>query len=239
MRTAIAALALTVVCTGVAAQAFPSRSITIVVPTAAGGGNDLIARTIGQKLGLLLGQSVVVENKAGANGSLASEYVARAAPDGHTLMLGYVATHAMNPAMQKLRYDPVGSFEPVGMIGYSATLMVANPKVPAKDMKELLAQLKAKPDQYAYASAGNGTAPHFAAELFKLNAGVQMLGVPYKGSAPAMNDTMAGQTQIMFPSLFAALPHVRNGKLRALAVAGPKRSAQLPDVPTMLSLIHI
>lgn len=233
MRTAIAALALTVVCTGVAAQAFPSRSITIVVPTAAGGGNDLIARTIGQKLGLLLGQSVVVENKAGANGSLASEYVARAAPDGHTLMLGYVATHAMNPAMQKLRYDPVGSFEPVGMIGYSATLMVANPKVPAKDMKELLAQLKAKPDQYAYASAGNGTAPHFAAELFKLNAGVQMLGVPYKGSAPAMNDTMAGQTQIMFPSLFAALPHVRNGKLRALAVAGPKRSAQLPDVPTM------
>lgn len=233
MRTAIAALALTVVCTGVAAQAFPSRSITIVVPTAAGGGNDLIARTIGQKLGLLLGQSVVVENKAGANGSLASEYVARAAPDGHTLMLGYVATHAMNPAMQKLRYDPVGSFEPVGMIGYSATLMVANPKVPAKDMKELLAQLKAKPDQYAYASAGNGTAPHFAAELFKLNAGVQMLGVPYKGSAPAMNDTMAGQTQIMFPSLFTALPHVKNGKLRALAVAGPKRSAQLPDVPTM------
>jgi len=148
-------------------------------------------------------------------------------------MFGYIATHAMNPALQKLRYDPVADFAPIGLVGYSPTLMVASTTVPVKDVKDLVAQLKAKPDRYTYASAGNGTAPHFAAELFKLNASVVMLGVPYKGSAPAISDTIGGQTQVMFPSLFTALPHVKSGKLRALAVAGPKRSALLPDVPTM------
>ncbi|WP_423601402.1 Bug family tripartite tricarboxylate transporter substrate binding protein [Roseateles sp. MS654] len=212
---------------------YPTKTITIVVPTAAGGGNDAMARTIAQKLGPLLGQSVIIDNRAGANGSIASEFVARAAPDGHTLMLGYIATHAMNPALQKLRYDPVADFEPVGLVGYSPTLMVANASVPVKDVKDLIAQLKAKPDRYSYASAGNGTAPHFAAELFKLNAGVDMLGVPYKGSAPAVTDTLGGQTQFMFPSLFTAIPYVKSGKLKPLAVAGPKRSPLLPDVPTL------
>ena len=215
------------------AQAYPTKTITIVVPTAAGGGNDAMARTIAQKLGPLLGQTIIVDNRAGANGSIASEFVARAAPDGHTLMLGYIATHAMNPALQKLRYDPVADFEPVGLVGYSPTLMVAYAGVPVKDVKDLIAQLKAKPDKYTYASAGNGTAPHYAAELFKLNAGVVMLGVPYKGAAPAVSDTIGGQTQFMFPSLFTALPHVKSGKLKALAVAGPKRSPLLPDVPTL------
>lgn len=215
------------------AMAFPTKAITIVVPTAAGGGNDLMARTVAQKLGGLLGQSVIVENKAGANGAIASEFVARATPDGHTLMLGYIATHAMNPALQKLRYDPVTDFEPVGLVGYSGTLMVANAATPVKDVKDLVAQLKAKPDRYVYATAGNGTAPHFAGELFKMNAGVEMISVPYKGSAPAVNDTIGGQTQFMFPSLFTALPHVKGGKLKALAIAGPKRSPLLPDVPTM------
>jgi hypothetical protein len=215
------------------AAAFPTKTITIVVPTAAGGGNDAIARTIAQKLGPLLGQTIIVDNRAGANGSIASEYVARAAPDGHTLMFGYIATHAMNPALQKLRYDPVADFEPIGLVGYSPTLMVANAGAPFKDVKELVAQLKARPDRYSYASAGNGTAPHYAAELFKLNAGVVMLVVPYKGSAPAVSDTIGGQTQVMFPSLFTALPHVKAGKLKALAVAGPKRSPLLPDVPTL------
>lgn len=215
------------------AQTFPSKTITIVVPTAAGGGNDAMARTIAQKLGPLLGQTIIIDNRAGANGSIASEYVARATPDGHTLMFGYIATHAMNPALQKLRYDPVADFEPVGLVGSSPTLMVANAAAPFKDVKDLVAQLKAKPDRYTYASAGNGTAPHYAAELFKLNAGVVMLGVPYKGSAPAVSDTIGGQTQVMFPSLFTALPHVKSGKLKAMAVAGPKRSALLPDVPTM------
>ena len=215
------------------AMAYPDKTITIVVPTAAGGGNDAMARTIAQKLGPLLGQTVIIDNRAGANGSIASEFVARATPDGHTLMLGYIATHAMNPALQKLRYDPIADFAPIGLVGYSPTLMVANPAVPVKDVKDLVAQLKAKPDKYTYASAGNGTAPHYAAELFKLNAGVVMLGVPYKGSAPAISDTIGGQTQFMFPSLFTALPHVKGGKLRAMAVAGPKRSALLPDVPTL------
>ena len=215
------------------AQGFPSKTITIVVPTSAGGGNDAIARTIGQKLGTLLGQTVIVDNRAGANGSIASEYITRAAPDGHTLMLGYIATHAMNPALQKLRYDPVTDFEPVGLVGYSPTLMVASMNSPIKTVKDLIVAQKAKPDRFAYASAGNGTAPHFAAELFKLNAGIELLGVPYKGSALAINDTIAGQTQVMFPSLFTAITHVKNGKLRALAVAGPKRSPLLPDVPTL------
>jgi 2-methylaconitate cis-trans-isomerase PrpF/tripartite-type tricarboxylate transporter receptor subunit TctC len=216
-----------------APAAFPSKTITIVVPTAAGGANDAMARTIAQKLGPLLGQTIIIDNRAGANGSIASEFVARAAPDGHTLMLGYIATHSMNPALQKLRYDPVADFEPVGLVGYSPTLMVATPSVPVKDVRDLVAQLKARPDKYTYASAGNGTAPHFAAELFKLSSGTVMLGVPYKGSAPAISDTIGGQTQFMFPSLFTAYPHIRSGKLRAMAVAGPKRVSALPDVPTL------
>jgi tripartite-type tricarboxylate transporter receptor subunit TctC len=215
------------------AMAYPDKTITIVVPTAPGGANDALARIVAQKLAPLLGQAVIVDNRAGANGAIASEYVARAAPDGHTLMFGYIATHAMNPALQKLRYDPITDFAPIGLVGYSPTLMVANAGVPVKDVKDLVAQLKANPDKYTYASAGNGTAPHYAAELFKLNAGVVMLGVPYKGSAPAITDTMGGQTQFMFPSLYTALPYVKGGKLRALAVAGPKRSPLLPEVPTL------
>jgi tripartite-type tricarboxylate transporter receptor subunit TctC len=227
------ALAAALAATAPAAMAFPTKTITIVVPTAAGGGNDAMARTIAQKLGPLLGQTVIVDNRAGANGSIASEYVARATPDGHTLMLGYIATHSMNPALQKLRYDPVADFEPIGLVGFSPTLMVAYPNVPVKDVKDLIAQLKAKPDKFTYASAGNGTAPHFAAELFKLKAGVVMLGIPYKGSAPAVTDTIGGQAQFMFPSLFTALPFVKTGKLRPMAVAGPKRVPELPDVPTL------
>jgi tripartite-type tricarboxylate transporter receptor subunit TctC len=214
-------------------MAYPDKTITIVVPTAAGGGNDAMARTIAQKLGPLLGQTVIVDNRAGANGAIASEYVARATPDGHALMFGYVATHAMNPALQKLRYDPVVDFAPIGLVGYSTTLMVANAAVPVKDVNDLVAQLKAMPDKYTYASAGNGTAPHYAAELFKLSAGVAMIGVPYKGSAPAITDTIAGHTQFMLPSLYTALPHVKAGKLRALAIAGPTRSRLLPVVPTL------
>ena len=234
LRTAAAAAATgTALMAAPAAFAYLDKMITLVVPTAAGGGNDAMARTIAQKLGPLLGQTIIIDNRAGANGSIASEFVARAAPDGHTLMLGYIATHAMNPALQKLRYDPVTDFEPIGLVGSSPTLMVANTAAPFKDVKDLVAQLEVKPDKFTYASAGNGTAPHYAAELFKLNAGVVMLGVPYKGSAPAIGDTIGGQTQVMFPSLFTALPHVKAGKLRAMAVAGPNRSALLPDVPTV------
>jgi tripartite-type tricarboxylate transporter receptor subunit TctC len=227
------AFALSLCVAGAALAAYPERPITIVVPTAPGGGNDVMARTVGQKMSALLGQPVIVENKAGANGAIASEFVARAPADGYTLMLGYVATHAMNPALQKLRYDPVADFAPVGLIATSQTLMVANTKAGFKDTQDLVAQLRAKPDRFSYASAGNGTAPHFAAELFKLSTGVTMLGVPYKGAAPAVTDTISGQTQVMFPSLFTALPFVKGGQLKALGVAGPKRSPLLPDVPTL------
>lgn len=218
---------------GPALAAFPEKSITIVVPTAAGGANDAMARTIGQGLSTALKQPVIVENKAGAGGALAAEFVAKAAPDGYTLMLGYIATHAMNPALQKLRYDPVKDFEAVGLVGYSPVLMVTNPGVKATNAKELVALLKGAPDKYSYASAGNGTAPHFAAELFRMSTGTSVLHVPYKGSAPAVTDTIGGQTQIMFPSLFTAIPYVKSGKLRAMGVAGNKRSALLPDVPTL------
>jgi tripartite-type tricarboxylate transporter receptor subunit TctC len=223
----------TLLACGSAQAAYPEKTITIVVPTAAGGANDAMARVIGQAMSAILKQSVIVDNKAGANGAIASEFVMRALPDGYTLMLGYIATHAMNPSLQKLRYDPVKDFEPVGMVGSSATLMVVSPTVKAGNAKDVVALLKATPDKISYASAGNGTAPHFAAEMFKLATGTSMLHVPYKGSAPAITDTIGGQTQVMFPSLFTAMPYVKGGKLKAVGVAGDKRSALMPDVPTL------
>jgi hypothetical protein len=207
--------------------------INIVVPTSAGGGNDVIARAIAQQLGRLLGQRVTVDNRAGSAGSIAAEFVARAAPDGRTLMLGYIGTHAMNPALQTLRYDPLVDFEPVGLVAWSPTLLVANSTLAVRDVADLIGQLKAEPERYAYASAGKGTAPHFAAELFKLNAGVQLLHLPHPGAAPAITDTVAGDAAVMFPSLLTAEPFIRSGKLRALAVAGPERVPNLPDVPTL------
>nr|CBA27918.1 hypothetical protein Csp_A04680 [Curvibacter putative symbiont of Hydra magnipapillata] len=207
--------------------------MTIVVPTAAGGANDAIARIIGQGLSAKLGQPVIVENRAGAGGAIASEYVAKAAPDGYTIMLGYIATHGINPALQKLKYDPVTDFEAIGMIAASPTVLVVNNNVPAKNAKELVQLIKAKPNTFNYASAGNGTAPHIAGELFRMSAGLEIQGIPYKGSAPAVVDTIAGSTQLMFPSMFTAYPQVKGGKLRALGIAGEKRSIVMPELPTL------
>ncbi len=215
------------------AQAWPEKTITIVVPTAAGGANDAMARILAQGLSARLGKAVIVDNKAGANGAIASEYVARAAPDGYTLMFGYIATHGINPALQKLKYDPVADFDAIGMVAASPTVLVANNGVAAKNVKELVQLIKAKPGAFSYASAGNGTAPHIAGELFKLSAGLDVASIPYKGSAPAIVDTIAGNTQFMFPSLFTAYPQIKGDKLRALGIAGEKRSALLPDVPTL------
>ena len=227
------AVGLSVLAGIVQGQSFPTKQITIVVPTAAGGANDAMARLVAQGLSQRLGKPVIVENKAGANGAIASEYVAQAAPDGHVILFGYIATHAINPALQKLRYDPVADFEPIGLVAASPTLLVVNNSVKAKNMQELVALMKAKPGSFSYASAGNGTAPHFAAELLKLSTGVDMLHVPYKGSAPAIMDTIGGTTQLMLPSLFTAYPQVKGGKLRALGLVGDKRSAVMPDVPTL------
>ena len=215
------------------AQGWPEKTVTIVVPTAAGGANDAMARIIAQGLSARLGKPVVVDNKAGANGAIAAEFVARAPADGYTIMFGYIATHGINPALQKLKYDPVADFEAIGMVAASPTLLVAHNGVPAKNAKELVALIKAKPGTFSYATAGNGTAPHIAGELFKLATGVDAVSVPYKGSAPAVVDTIAGNTQYMFPSLFTAYPQVKGGKLKALGIAGDKRSAVLPDVPTL------
>ena len=215
------------------AQTYPSKTITIVVPTAPGGANDAMARIIAQNLSTKLGQPVIVDNKAGANGAIASEFVARATPDGYTLMFGYIGTHGINPVLQKLRYDPIKNFEPITMVATSPTLVVVNPNVNVNSAKELVALIKSQPGKFSYASAGKGTAPHLTGELFKLNTGTDMLHVPYKGSSPAIVDTMAGVTQVMFPSLFTAYPQVKGGKLKAIAIAGKKRSSVLPNVPTL------
>jgi 2-methylaconitate cis-trans-isomerase PrpF/tripartite-type tricarboxylate transporter receptor subunit TctC len=216
-----------------AAKPAARKPITLIVPTSAGGGNDTMARIIASKLAPLLGQEVLVDNRAGANGAVASEYVAGAQPDGQTLMFGYVGTHAMNPALQKLGYDPVADFAPVGLVGSSPTLMVAHPDLAVADVPSLVEALRAQPGRYGYASAGDGTPPHFAAALFQLATGTAMVGSTHQGAAPAIADTASGRTQLMFPSLFTAHPFVHSGRLRALAVAGPHRLPGLPEVPTL------
>ena len=215
------------------AQSYPTKTVTIVVPTAPGGANDAMARIVAQGLSQKLGQPVIVDNKPGANGAIATEFVARAVPDGHTILWGYIATHGINPALQRLKYDPIADFEPIGMVASSPTLLVTTNSLPVTNAKELVALLKAKPDSISYASAGIGTAPHLTAELFQINTGTHMLHVPYKGSAPALVDTIGGTTQVMFPSLFSAFPFVTGGKLRALGIAGEKRSSVLPNIPTL------
>lgn len=213
---------------------FPQREVHIIVPTSVGGGNDTMARTLTRKLGPLLGQAVLVDNRAGANGTIASEYVAAAQPDGHTLLFGYIATHGINPALQKLRYDPLADFAPVGRIGYSPTLLVVNADLPVHSVQELIRLLRESPSRLSYASAGEGTVPHFAAELFKLQTGTQMQKMDFSGAAPAIADVAHGGAQIMFPSLFTAQPYLRSGRLKALAVAGASRLPAMPDLPTLL-----
>ena len=218
---------------GISQTKYPSRTVTIVVTNPPGGGTDAFARFIAQGLSTKFGQSVIVDNKPGGNGTIATEYVARAQPDGYTILLGYTATHSINPAFSKLKYDPIKDFEPIGMIAFSPTLMVANANLPVNNVKELVALIKSKPGTVNFASAGKGSAPHFAGELFKISTGTDILHVPYKGAAPGVMDTIGGTTQIMFPSLFTAYPHVKAGKLKAMGIAGEKRSKAVPDIPTL------
>jgi tripartite-type tricarboxylate transporter receptor subunit TctC len=212
---------------------FPAQPLALIVPTPAGGANDAIARTIAARLGPLLGRAVVPDNRTGAHGSIAAEYVARAVPDGHTLLLGYTATHGINPALHRLTYDPVTDFAPVGLIGYSPTVVVAGPDLATGSVSELVARLATQPGRYTYASAGEGTAPHLAAELFKLSTGIDLPAVTYRGSSSAVSDTVTRPTQLMFSSLFTAYPWITAGRLTALAVAGRDRVALLPGVPTL------
>ena len=215
------------------AQNYPSRSITVVVPFPAGGSADTLARLIGAKLSESLGQAVVVENKPGAGGNLGTDAVAKAAPDGYTLLLT-PSSIAIAPALYaKLPFDPIKDFAPVTLVGSIPMVVVVYPEFPPKTLLELIALAKAKPGEISYASAGNGSTNHLAVELFKIKTGIDMLHVPYRGNPLAVVDVIAGRVPVFFDFVLTGLPHVREGKVRALAVTGAHRSPVLPDVPTV------
>ena len=227
-------VAILLAATGAAAQDYPSRPITLIVPYAAGGGNDVMARIVAERMSRSLGQQVVIENKGGAGGSIATRQVAKAAPDGYTLGLGGTGTHAINPTLYpNVGYDPRKDFAPVGLIASSALVVLVNTSVPAKTIPELIALAKRDPGKLNYASAGVGSGIHLGAELFAAMAGVQLTHIPYKGSSPALTDLIGGHVAIYFSSLPPAIALIREGKVRALAVTGPARSALLPDLPTV------
>jgi tripartite-type tricarboxylate transporter receptor subunit TctC len=220
----------------VRAQAYPSKPIRYIVPVAAGGGNDMIARVVTERWGRVLGQTFVVENQSGGGGVIASQTTMRAAPDGYTLMQGYVATHGTNPATRKVPYDPIKDFTPIGMIGATPNVLIVNSQVPVKNMKEFIDYARKNPGKLSYGTAGQGSLTHMTMELFKQETGLYILHIPYRGIAPAFNDLLGGQTQTMFPGLAAALQYIQTGRVRALAVTGSKRSSVLKDVPTMEEL---
>jgi len=233
-RHLIAAIALASIATLAQGQAWPSKPIKWVVPFAPGGTTDILARTVGEKLAVALGQPVIIENKPGAGGGVGAEYTAKAAPDGYTIMGGTISTHAINASLYKdLPYDPVKDFVAITLIARVPNMLVVNTAVPAKDVKELIALLKANPNKYSFASSGNGTSQHLSGELFKSMSGTEMQHIPYKGSPPALQDVMGGQVTMTFDNITTAWTLAKAGKLRALAVTTAKRSSIAPDVPTL------
>ena len=216
------------------AQTFPARPITMVVPFAAGGSTDVVARIIAQKMSEGLGQQVIIENVAGAGGSTGAARVAKAEPDGYTILMGTVATHALNPLMLKRKpYDAVTDFTPVSLLVLVPNVLVVHPSLPAKTVPELIALLKADPSKYNYASSGVGTPLHLSGELFKSMAKVSMQHIAYRGSGPALNDVVAGQVPIMFDNLPSASEFIRAGTLRGIAVTTKERAPSFPDMPTI------
>ena len=219
---------------GVQAQAWPSKPIKYVVPFAPGGTTDILARTVGEKLSIALGQPVVVENKPGAGGGVGADFTAKAAPDGYTIMGGTISTHAINASLySNLPYDPVKDFAAITLIARVPNLLVINPDIKAKNVAELIALMKANPGKFTFASSGNGTSQHLSGELFKSMAGVDMQHIPYKGSPPALQDVVGGQVSMTFDNITTAWPLAKAGKLRALAVTTGKRSSIAPEVPTL------
>ncbi len=220
--------------TGVAeGQIYPSRPIRLIVPFPPGGSNDIVARMVATQLGERLGQQVVVDNRGGAGGVLGSDLAAKSPPDGYTLLLISVA-YAFGPALYKnLPYDPERAFAPVGILGSGAAALTVHPSLPVNTVQELIALAKAKPGALNYASAGVGSLQHLACALFMIQAGIDVVHVPYKGGGPAMADVIAGQAQIVMPSLIQVVPHIKSGRLRVLGTSGTRRSAVLPDVPTI------
>jgi tripartite-type tricarboxylate transporter receptor subunit TctC len=236
-RLIVAALAAGMALCALTASAqapYPNRPVRIVVPFAAGGTTDILARALAQKLTEALGQSFIVDNRPGAGGNIGAELVAKSAPDGYTLLMGTVGTHAINPSLYKVMpYDHVKDFAPVVLVAGVPNVLEVNPSVPVQTVAELIAYAKANPNKLNFASSGSGTSIHLSAELFKSMTGVQMQHVPYKGSAPALQDLVGGQVQLMFDNLPSSLALIKAGKLRPLAVTSTTRAAVLPDVPTV------
>jgi tripartite-type tricarboxylate transporter receptor subunit TctC len=231
---AFAALVLALAAGGVSAQPYPSKPIRVVVPNPAGGFYDLIARSVGQKVGDSIGQPMVVENRVGAGGSLGTEFTAKSPPDGYTIMVGGIGPHGIAPSLySKLPYDPVKDFAPIILVATTPNILVVHPDSPFKSVQDIVAAARAKPGGVSYASNGNGTSQHLSAEMFATTMGLKFNHVPFKGSAPAVAAMLGGQVDFAFAVAPDALAHVKAGKLRALAVTGAKRAAPLPDVPTM------
>ena len=219
-----------------AQDAWPNKTIKIIAPVQPGGGVDLVARLVADRLGKVLGQSIIVDNISGGGGIIASQATARATPDGYTLMVGYVGTHGTNPALRKLPYDAIRDFTPIAMIGGTPNILVVNPTVPANNLKEFIAFAKANPNSVSYGSAGQGTLTHLAMEQLKEETGINVAHAPYRGIGPALTDLLGAQTQAVFPGLAAALPHIKAGKLRPLAITGAQRHPLMPNVPTFAEL---
>ena len=216
------------------AQQYPTKPVRMVIGFAPGGGTDIIGRIVAQKLAEGLGQPVLPDNRGGASGQLGAEIVAKAPPDGHTIMMAHIAAIAILPSLvPKLPYEPSRDFAPISLVAIGPNLLVVHPSLPVKTVKDLIAFAKSRPGQLQYATSGAGTIQHLAGELFKLNARVDLLHVPYKGSGPALVDVMAGQVHMIFDSVPAVLPHVKSGRLRAVAVTSAKRFSLLPDIPTV------
>ncbi|MDR3379821.1 Bug family tripartite tricarboxylate transporter substrate binding protein [Cupriavidus basilensis] len=217
-----------------AQDTWPAKPVTYVVPFAAGGTTDVLGRLIGQRLSQMIGQPVVVENRAGAGGNIGSDYVAKAAPDGYTLVGGTISSHSINVSLYpKMPYDPIKNFQPVALIGTLPNLLVVNANSPWKSVQDVIAAARAKPGAVSFGSAGNGTSQHLAGELFSSMAGVKLLHVPFKGSNPAVQALLGNQVDVLFENSVAAMPMIQSGKFRALATTAAKRARELPDVPTV------
>lgn len=216
-----------------AQAAYPAKPIRYIVPVAAGGGSDMVGRTVTERWGIQLKQSFIVDNQGGGGGVIAAQATARAAPDGYTLMQGYVATHGTSPATRRLPYDAVKDFTAIGMIGATPNVLVVNAALPVTTVREFIEYVRKNPGKVSYGSAGQGSLTHLTMELFKQQINSFMVHIPYRGVAPAFTDLIGGQTQAMFPGLAAAVPHIRSGRVRPLAVTGLTRHPQFKDLPTL------
>lgn len=225
---------LTVAAGAGAQQSYPSRPIRFIVPFAPGAGTDFVARLVGKKLAERLSQQVIVENRTGASGTIGTDLVAKSAPDGYTLLLGFLGPLALNPNLEKVPYNPQRDFAGVSLLASAYSVLVVHPSLPVQTVNDLIGLAKARPGELNYASSGTGTNVYLASELFKMRTGINMAHIPYKGTAPAAIALLTGEAQVLFGSVIGVLPHVRTNRLRALAVLSPKRSRLLPNVPTLV-----